>query len=164
MCIRDSSIATHQQCILCQTLRFLKGNQDTSRAPNNNKQPCTCQTSLRNLLFHLVQRISLHFKSTDLSYFVQRRSFLSSCYHFNLKQAFKENNLVPMTMQHGRCHWSRALWQISGRACSCKKDPCYQYPREFNSPVQPHNEHIWNMKFVIHMQVKKNQPILVRVL
>ena len=29
-----------------------------------------------------------------------------------------------MTMQHGRCHWSRALWQVSGHACSCKKDPC----------------------------------------
>ena len=32
-------------------------------------------------------------------------------------------------MQRGRCHWSRALccalWQVSGRACSCKKDPCY---------------------------------------
>ena len=37
------------------------------------------------------------------TYFVQRRSFLSSCYHFNLKQAFKVNNLVPMTMHHGRC-------------------------------------------------------------
>ena len=36
------------------------------RGPNNNKQPCSCQTSLRNLLFHLVQRISLHFKSPDL--------------------------------------------------------------------------------------------------
>ena len=36
------------------------------------------------------------------TYFVQR-SFLSSCYHFNLKQAFKVNNLVPMTMHHGRC-------------------------------------------------------------
>ena len=34
------------------------------------------------------------------------------------------NNLVPMTMHHGRCHWSRALCQVSGRACSCKKDPC----------------------------------------
>ena len=51
---------------ICQTLRFLNGNQDTSRAPNNNKQPCSCQTSLRNMLFHLVQRISLHFKSPDL--------------------------------------------------------------------------------------------------
>ena len=29
-----------------------------------------------------------------------------------------------MTMQHGRCHWTRALCQVSGRACSCKKDPC----------------------------------------
>ena len=59
------------------------------------------------------------------TYFVQRRSFLSSYYHFNLKQAFKVNNSVPMTMQHGRCHCSRAIWQVSGRACSCKKDPCF---------------------------------------
>ena len=57
-------------------------------------------------------------------YLVQRRSFLSSCYHFNFKQAFKVNNLAPTTMHHGRCHWSRALCQVRGRACSCKKDPC----------------------------------------
>ena len=44
-------------------LRFLKRNQETIRATNNNKQPCSCQTSLRNLLFHLVQRISLHLES-----------------------------------------------------------------------------------------------------
>ena len=37
------------------------------------------------------------------TYFVQRRSFLSLCYHFNLKQAFKVNNLVPMTKHQGRC-------------------------------------------------------------
>ena len=149
----------HQQCILSQTLRFLKGNQDTSRAPNTNKQPCSCQTSLRKWTcsFTSFSASVSTLNQQIFTYFVQRRSFLSSCYHFNLKQAFKENNLVPMTMQHGRCHWSRALWQISGRACSCKKDPCYQYPREFNSPVQPHNEHIWHMKFVIHMQVKKNK-------
>ena len=29
-------------------------------------------------------------------------------------------------MYHGRCHWSRALCRVSGRACSCKKRPCYQ--------------------------------------
>ena len=29
-------------------------------------------------------------------------------------------------MHHGRCHWSRALCQVSGRACSCKKDPCWR--------------------------------------
>ena len=29
-------------------------------------------------------------------------------------------------MHHGRCHWSRALCRVSGRACSCKKRPCYQ--------------------------------------
>ena len=65
----------HQQCILRQTLQFLKRNQDTSRATNNNKQPCSCQTSLRNLLFHLVQRISLHFKSTDLYLFCTTKVF-----------------------------------------------------------------------------------------
>ena len=27
-------------------------------------------------------------------------------------------------MHHGRCHWSRALCELSGCACSCKKDPC----------------------------------------
>ena len=68
-------MATYQQCILCQTLRFLKGNQDTSRAPNNNKQPYSCQTSLRNLLFHLVQRISLYFKSPDLYLFCTTKVF-----------------------------------------------------------------------------------------
>ena len=30
--------------------------------------------------------------------------------------------------------------------------------------VWQHNEHIRQIKFVIHMHVKKNQPILVRVL
>ena len=30
------------------------------------------------------------------TYFVQQRSFLSSCYHLNLKQAFKVKNLVPI--------------------------------------------------------------------
>ena len=58
------------------------------------------------------------------TYLVQRRSFLYSCYHFNVKEAFKVNNLAPTIMHHGRCHWSRALCQVSGRACSCKKDPC----------------------------------------
>ena len=102
--------------------------EHTSRAPNNNKQPCSCQTSLRNLLFHLVQRASVSTLNHQIfTYFVQRRSFLSSCYHFNLKEAFKVNNLAPMTMHHGRCYWSRALCQVSGRACSCKKDPCCFY-------------------------------------
>ena len=36
--------------------------------------------------------------------FGQRRSFQSSCYHLNVKQAFKVKNLVPMTMHHCRCH------------------------------------------------------------
>ena len=44
--------------------------------------------------------------------FGQRRSFLSSRYPLNLKQAFKAKNLVPMTMHHCRCHWSPALYHI----------------------------------------------------
>ena len=32
------------------------------------------------------------------------------------------------------------------------------------SHVQQHNEHIQHMKFIIHMDAKKNQLILVRVL
>ena len=43
------------------------------------------------------------------TYFVQQRSFLSSCYHLNLKQAFKVKNLVPRTMQH----WLWALLVIT---------------------------------------------------
>ena len=59
------------------------------------------------------------------TYFVQRRSFLSSCYHLNLKQAFKERNLVPMTIYHGRCHWSLALYQVLVRMLiQKKKEPC----------------------------------------
>ena len=65
------------------------------------------------------------------TYFVQRRPFLSSCYHFNLKQAFKVNNLAPMTMHHGRRHWSRALCQVSGRACSCRR------VESMTSPIDP---------------------------
>ena len=33
-----------------------------------------------------------------------------------------------------------------------------------SSRVEKHNEHIRHMKFIIHMHIKKNQPILVRVL
>ena len=79
----------HQQCILSQTLRFLKGNQDTSRAPNNNKQPCSCQTSLRNLLFHLVQRIILHFKSTDLYLFCTTKVFPKFLLPFQSQASFQ---------------------------------------------------------------------------
>ena len=61
--------------ILCQILRFLKGNQGTRRAPNKNKQPCSCQTFLRNLPFHLIQCISLHLKSPDLYLFCKTKVF-----------------------------------------------------------------------------------------
>ena len=70
-------------------MRFLKGNQDTSRAPNNNKQPCSCQTSLRNLLFHLVQRISLHFKSPDLYLFSTTNAIPKSLLPFESQARFQ---------------------------------------------------------------------------
>ena len=46
------------------------------------------------------------------TYFEQRGSFLSSCYHLNLKQAFKVKNLVPTTMHYSCCHLLRALYQV----------------------------------------------------
>ena len=53
--------------------------------------------------------------------FGHRRSFLSSCCHLNLKQAFKVKNLVPMTMHHCRCHWSRVLYQVLVRTLMQKR-------------------------------------------
>ena len=55
------------------------------------------------------------------TYFFQRRSFLSFCYHLNLKQAFKGKNLVPMTIHHFRCRWSRALHQVLVRMLMQKR-------------------------------------------
>ena len=54
--------------------------------------------------------------------FRQRRSFLSSSHHLNLKQAFKVKNLVPVTMHHCGCHWSHALYQVLVRMLM-KKTP-----------------------------------------
>ena len=67
----------------------LEGNQETIRATNNNKQPCSCQTSLRNLLFHLVQRISLHFKSTDLYLFCTTKVFPKFLLPFQSQASFQ---------------------------------------------------------------------------
>ena len=133
--IKNILLNSYASAKLCQTLRFLKGNQDTSRAPNNNKQPFSCQTSLRNLLFHLVQRIS-HFKSTDLYLFCTTKVFPKFPLSFQSQASFQSEQFA-MTMQHGRCHWSRAVWQVSGRACSCKKDPCYFWLTWKLSPLKP---------------------------
>ena len=64
-------------------------NKKLYRAPNNNKQPCSCQTSLRNLLFHLVQRISLHFKSTDLYLFCTTKVFPKFLLPFQSQASFQ---------------------------------------------------------------------------
>ena len=99
----------HQQCILYQTLRFLNGNQDTSRAPNNNGQPCSCQTSLRNLLLHLVQRISLHFKSPDLCLSCTTKVFPKFLLPFQCQASFQSE-------QFGSYHY--APRSLSLVACS----------------------------------------------
>ena len=101
--------------ILCQTLRFLKGNQDTSRVPNNNKQPCSCQkTSLRNLLFHLVQRIRLHFKSPDLYLFCTTTIFSKFPLPFESQASFQSEEFgsydyAPRSLSLR----SRALYQVA---------------------------------------------------
>ena len=82
-------MSTYQQSILCNTLRFLKGNEDTNRSPNNNKQPCSCQTSLRNLLFHLVQRISLPLKSPDRNLFCTTEVFPKFLLLFECQASFQ---------------------------------------------------------------------------
>ena len=79
----------------------------------------------------ILEKLSLSPRSTHLSplsvnhqiftSFGQRWSFLSSCYHLNLKQAFKVKNLVPMTMHHCHCHWPRALYQVSMRMLMQKR-------------------------------------------
>ena len=107
-------MAPRQQCILCQTLQFLKEKQDSK---SSSKQKNSAM-----LVSDILEKLSLSPRSAHQSplsvnhkiftSFGQRRSFLSSCCHLNLKQAFKVKNLVPMTMHHCRCHWSRALYQV----------------------------------------------------
>ena len=87
--------SSHQQCILFQTLRFSNGNQDTSRAPNNNKQPSSCQTFLRNVLFQLVQRIILHFKSPYLYLFCTTKVFLKFLLPFESQPSFQSEEFGP---------------------------------------------------------------------
>ena len=111
--------------ILCQTLRFLKGNQDTSRVPNNNKQPCSCQkTSLRNLLFHLVQRIRLHFKSPDLYLFCTTTIFPKFPLPFESQASFRSeefgsHDYAPRSLSLR----SRALYQVAVAHAHAKKTP-----------------------------------------
>ena len=67
---------------------------------------------------------SLRFKSPDLYLSCTTKDFPKFLLPFQCQASFQSEQFGPTTMQHGRCHWSRALCQVSGRACSCKKDPC----------------------------------------
>ena len=53
------------------------------------KQPCSCQTSLKTLLFHLVQRISLHLKTPDLHLFCTTKDFPTSQLPFESQARFQ---------------------------------------------------------------------------
>ena len=97
----------------------LEGNQDTSRAPNNKKQPCSCQTSLRNLLFHLVQRISLYFKSPDLYLFCTTKVFPKFLIPFESQQSFQSKEFgsydyAPRWLSLVAC----SLSSLSAHACA----------------------------------------------
>ena len=57
-------------------------------------------------------------------------SFCHTCYDAKTvcpkcKVAGQVSYVPSLYIHHGCCHWSRALCQVSGRACSCKKDPCW---------------------------------------
>ena len=68
----------------------LEGESRHESSDNNNKQPCSCQISrLRNLLFHLVQRISLHFKSPDLYLFCTTKVFPKFLLPFQSQASFQ---------------------------------------------------------------------------
>ena len=106
-------------------------NKKLYRAPNNNKQPCSCQTSLRNLLFHLVQRISLHFKSTDLYLFCTTKVFPKFLLPFQSQASFQSE-------QFGS--YDYAARSLSLVACSLtsqrsrmlmQKRPLLEYDRYF---------------------------------
>ena len=104
-------MSTYQQSILCNTLRFLKGNEDTNRSPNNNKQPCSCQTSLRNLLFHLVQPISLPLKSPDRNLFCTTEVFpkfllLFECQASFQSEHFGSHDYAPLSLSLVVCSLS----------------------------------------------------------
>ena len=103
---------------LCGSWRGIKTRverQTTTSSHVRVRHPWeTCSfTSFRASISSLNHRI--------FTYFVQQKSFLSSCYHLNLKHAFKVKNLVPMTMRHGRYHWLRALYQVLVRKLTQKK-------------------------------------------
>ena len=75
----------------------------------------------RSLSPRLAHQFPLSANHQIFTSFGQRRSFLSSCYHLNLKQAFKVKNLVPMTMHHCHCNWSCALYQALVRMLMQKR-------------------------------------------
>ena len=101
-----ASISNAFYAKLCSSWRGIKTRVERQTTTNSHVRVRhrwkTCsfnsfRASVSNLNHHI------------FSNFLQRRSFLSSCYHLNLNQAFKVKNLVPMTMHHGRCHWTCAL-------------------------------------------------------
>ena len=67
----------------------LNGQSRHESSAKQQQQACSCLTSLRNLLFHLVQRISLHFKSTDLYLFCRTKVFPKFLLPFQSQASFQ---------------------------------------------------------------------------
>ena len=104
-----------------------ESRHESSAKLNNNKQPCSCQTSLRNLLFHLVQRISLHFKSPDLYLSCTTKVFPKFLLPFQCQASFQSEQFGSYDYAPCLCHWSRVgrvLFVKSGVAdAHAKKTP-----------------------------------------
>ena len=84
----------------------------------------SCQTSLRKLLFHLVQRIRLHFKSPDLYLFCTTKISPTFLLPFESQASFQSEEFGSYDLiHHGGCHWSRALYQVAVAHAYAKKTP-----------------------------------------
>ena len=117
-----------------QTVRFPKKYSKhvmPTKTPNNNKQPCCVRHPWETCSFTSFSASVSSLNHQIFTYFVQRRSFLSSCYHLNLKQAFKVNNLVL---------WLCTTVAVTGRVlfvkwavahAHAKKTPVYFLSSEF---------------------------------
>ena len=58
-------------------------------------QPCSCQTSLRNDLFQVVQRISLHFKSPLSLLILYTKVFPKCLLLFESQASFQSEEFCP---------------------------------------------------------------------
>ena len=66
-----------------------ESRHESSAKQQCNKQPCSCHTSLKNVLFQLVQSISLHFKPPYLYLFCTTKVFPKFLLPFESQPSFQ---------------------------------------------------------------------------